>query len=376
MLTGGLDAGYRNALAASHTEYVLLEVLDGVGNVLSLPADRTGDEGGLAFLGGTVTATLGSRITRTLSITVDQALYPAVSTDLLAPYGNRLRATRGIQFADGSRYAWVCFTGRIQSADLTPVGTCQVEAADRADEVQEAGFLVPMNSQVGATVNSEFVRLVSDGVPTAVFGASDAFAQTVPVLTWDEDRSAALDEMATTVGAYWYCLADGSFVIRRVPWTVAGVPVLTLSDGEGGTILGEPERLRSDVYNSITVTGERTDGTAPVYAVAEDTNPVSPTFVSGPFGRKHKTVRLQTPSTQGSAMSAAQDYLRTSVALFETWSWTQPPDAALELGDIVSLNAYGRSGIIQVVSGFRLPLEVSASMEVRAHAQVIGVITP
>jgi hypothetical protein len=374
MLTGGLDDGYRNALAGPHTRYVLVEVLDGTGAVLAPPDDRVGDDGGLAFIGGTVTATLASRVTRTLSLTVDQALYPALSTDLLAPYGNQLRATMGIQFADGNRYAWVCFVGRIQSANLTPSGTCQVECSDYADKVQEAGFLVPSNSQAGNSVNSEFVRLVSDGVPGAVFGTSDTFAQTVPVLTWDQDRSAAIDEMATTVGAYWYCLADGSFVMRRVPWTVPGNPILTLSDGAAGTILGEPERLRSDVWNSITVTGERADGTPPVYAIAEDTNPDSPTYVLGPFGRRHKPIRLQTPATQGSAQSAAQDYLRTSIALFETWAWTQPPDAALELGDIVSLNAYDRTGIIQVVSGFRLPLEVSASMEVRAHAQVLGVI--
>ena len=374
MLAGGADPLYRAALSTPHTQYVKVDVLDGNGNLLPLPDQSVGEDGGLLIEGGFISATLTSRVTRNLTVFVDQSLYPADPGDLLAPYGNRLTVTYGLKFADGGRYAWTAFTGRIQRPLLTPDGRVAVPAADRANEIIEAGFVVPENSQVGDTVNSEFVRLVSDALGDAVFGASDTFFETVPLLTWSTDRAAALDEMATSVGAFWYALADGSFVLRRYPWTVAASPVVTLSDGQDGMILGSPSRDRSDVNNSITVTGERADGTAPVIALAEDNNPASPTYVSGPFGRRHRTINLQTPQTQGTAQTAANAWLRRSIALQETWTWTQPPDAALELGDVVSLNAYDRSGIIQVVSGFTLPLEVGNPMTVRAHAQVIGAL--
>lgn len=374
MLAGGTDGLYRATLPTPHTRYILVEVLDGNGRVLPLPAQSIGEEGGLLIEGGSVNATLTSRVTRNLTIFVDQSLYPANPGDLLAPYGNRLKVTMGVKFADGNRYAWTVFTGRIQRPLLTPDGRVAVPAADRANEIVEAGFVVPQNSQVGNSVNAEFIRLVSDAIPDAVFGTSDTFSQTMPQLTWALDRAGAIDEFATTVGAFWYTLADGSFVLRRYPWTVPGNPVVTLSDGRDGIILGSPLRDRSDVYNSITVTGERADGTAPVFALAEDNNPLSPTYVNGTFGRRHRTVNLQTPQTQGSAQTAANAWLRRSVALQETWGWTQPPDASLELGDVVSLNAYDRSGIIQVVSGFSLPLEVDAMMVVQAHAQVIGAL--
>lgn len=374
MLAGGTDGLYRATLPTPHTRYILVEVLDGNGRVLPLPAQSVGEEGGLLIEGGSVNATLTSRVTRNLTIFVDQSLYPANPGDLLAPYGNRLKVTMGVKFADGNRYSWTVFTGRIQRPLLTPDGRVAVPAADRANEIVEAGFVVPQNSQVGNSVNAEFIRLVSDAIPDAVFGTSDTFSQTMPQLTWALDRAGAIDEFATTVGAFWYALADGSFVLRRYPWTVPGNPVVTLSDGRDGIILGSPLRDRSDVYNSITVTGERADGTAPVFALAEDNNPLSPTYVNGTFGRRHRTVNLQTPQTQGSAQTAANAWLRRSVALQETWGWTQPPDASLELGDVVSLNAYDRSGIIQVVSGFSLPLEVDAMMVVQAHAQVIGAL--
>lgn len=375
MLTGGLDPFYRQALAAPHTAFVLVEPLDGDGNPLPIPRGSEGDEGGLKFLPGSgISATLSSRVTRTLTLIVDQSLYPETIDGILAPYGNRLRAYRGIQFADGSRYAWQVFTGRIQEATLAPDGTVVVPAADRALEVAEFGFLIPENSQVGNSVSAEITRLISDALPDATFGASDTFFETVPQLTWLSDRAGALDEMATAVGAFWYALADGSFVLRRYAWTVSGAPIITLADGIGGLIMASPSRDRSEVWNSVTVTGERADGSTPVVAFAQDANPASPTFVSGPFGRRHRTINLQTPQTQGTAQSAANDWLRRSVGLFETYRWTQPPDAALELGDIVSLNAFGRSGIIQVVSGFFLPLEPGAMMTVQAHAQVIGAL--
>lgn len=376
MLPGGLDPLYRRALAAPHTEYVLVEVLDGDGNVLPIPAEHTSPTGGLLILAGSaVSATLANRVARNAQIVVSQDLYPADPDDLLAPDGNRLRISRGISFADGSYdYAWIVFTGRIQQPELNPDGTCVVPAADRAQEVQEAGFLVPENSQVGNSVPAEFRRLIIDAVPHPVFGVSDTYAQTVPQLTWDSDRAGAIDEMATTVGSFWYPLADGSFVIRHVPWTVPGDPVVMLRDGVGGILVASPSRSREDVYNSITVTAERLDGSVPVFAVAEDTNPSSPTYVQGRFGRRHRTISLQTPATQGSANSAAQDYLRRSIGLFETWRWEQPVDAALELGDVVGLEAYGRSGIIQVVSGFTVPLDTQTMMSVQAHAQVVGVL--
>lgn len=375
MLAGGTDPLYRAALASGHRQYILVEVLDGNGNVLPLPGEFTSEEtGGLLIGGGGVSATLTSRVTRRATVILPQGMYPALPDGLVAPYGNRLRIWRGIEFADGSLYRWVVFTGRIQRPVLTPDAIVTVPAADRAYEVAEFGFAVPEDSQPGFLVDTEVRRLISDALGDAVFTNFDTFFETVPLLGWESDRAAALDEMATAVGAFWYALADGSFTLRRYPWTVPGTPVITIADGIDGIAAGSPLRDREDVWNSITVTGERADGTAPVYAVAEDNNPASPTYISGSFGRRHRQINLRTPQTQGTAQTAANAYLRRSIALQETWSWEQPPDASLELGDVVAVDMYGRTGVIQVVSGFSIPLDTGSMMTVQAHAQVIGAL--
>lgn len=374
MLPGGLDASYRNALATAHERYFLVEALDDAGNVLPIPPGRQAAEGGLIFSGGSVAATLGNRVTRTLDLTLDEGLYPVFPNAILAPYGNRIRVWAGVRFAEGTVYRWVIFTGKIQSDVSSTDGQVSLAGSDRADEVTEADFVVPENSSPGQTVFHEFQRLIISGVPRASFGVSDPVELIVPQQTWQSDRAGALDEMATSAGTYWYALANGDFVIRRYAFATAAPSVLTLHDGPGGTINAAPSRGRYDIWNSVSVTGERADGSAPVYALAQDTNPASPTYVYGPFGRRHKSLALRTPSSQGVAQEAANSFLRASIALSEAWTWGQPLDAAMELGDVVTLNARGESGIIQVVSAFVISLETSGTMSVTGRAQLPGLL--
>lgn len=370
MLTGGLDPMYQAARRSSHTAYLRIEILDGNRNLLF-----SFDESLPKYLSGYVTATLNSRVARQCRLVFDESMYPFEETDLLAPYGNMIRATRGIEFADGSRFAWTVFLGRIQLTTLDPGGTCTVQAADLAADVLEVKFLEPENSTPGTTVPTEVTRLISDAVPLATFGTFDAPALAVQPLTWQLDRGQALDELATSAGSFWYPLADGDFVLRRYAWTVFSTPVVTYSDGEGGEVVtSSASRAREDVYNSLTVTGERLNGDDAVFATATDNNPASPTFFGGTFGRRHQMLRLQTPSTQGAAQAAADDNLRKVTALVDAWDWEMSVDAALELGDTVALDVRGRSDIIQVVSGFRIPLDLSGPMEVSGRSLIIGVL--
>lgn len=378
MLPGGSDQLYRDVLATGMGHFVRLEVWSGLGLPLAtmIPAQRDGEpEGGLCFYNGTISATLNSRVTRQLQISVPYDMYPLSPTDLLAPFGNEIRAYRGVVLGDGSTvYTWPVFRGRIRVAHQYSTGNVTIMCTDRAADVADHEFVSPQNSDTSNSVFLEFVRLVSDAVPDASFGASDSFVTLVQPLTWELGRAAALDEMAQTMGAVWYCLANGDFVMRRYPWVQPGIPVVGLTDAPGGTInYWEAIRDRGMIYNVVTVTGERLNGAAPVYGTAIDNNPLSPTYVNGGFGVRSLLERLQTPATPGRAEGAALERLSVSVAPIESFQLRCVADASLELGDIVTLDIEGRE-VTQVVSGLSMPLSLDSDMFVSTRSLVLNTL--
>lgn len=378
MLAGGNDPLYRSVLASGMQHFVRIEVWSGLGTPLEtlIPAEYGGvPEGGLCFFNGGLTATLNSRVTRQLQFSVPYQLYPDDPTDLLAPFGNEIRAFRGVRLGDGSdAYTWPVFRGRIRTVRGYSTGNVTIMCTDRAADVVDHAFVSPENSQVTNTVFQEFQRLIVDALPDASFGVSDTFPMPVQTLTWEFNRAAALDEMADSVGGLWFSLANGDFVLRKFPWTQPGLPVMQLSSGPGGTVnYWEMFRDRGAIYNVVTVTGERLDGGPPVFATASDTNPANPTFVGGGFGVRSLLERLQTVSTTGAALGAAQDRLAVSVAPVEGFEFRCVADASLELGDVILLTIDGRT-TTQVVSALSMPMGVDGDMFVSTRSLVINTL--
>jgi hypothetical protein len=376
MLAGGNDPLYRRVLASGAGHFVRLEVWSGLGFPLEtlIPAQRGGEpEGGLCFYNGGVSATLNSRVTRELQVSVPYDMYPLSPDDLLAPFGNEIRVFRGVRLGDGSAtYTWPVFRGRIRQVHQYSTGNVTLTCTDRAADVVDHAFVSPQNSQTLNTIYQEFVRLVLDAVPDASFGASDTFSTPVKPLSWELDRGAALDEMSRSVSALWYTLANGDFVLRRYPWTAQSSPMLSMTDAPGGTINSwEAMRDRNSIYNVVTVTGERLNGDAPVYATASDINPASPTYVGGGFGVRSFLDRLQTPSTQGGATDAAQQRLSVSIAPIEAFQLRCSADASIELGDIIAITIEGRE-VVQVVSALSMPLGVDGDMFMSTRSLVLN----
>lgn len=381
MLPGGTDPFYRRILASGHQHYARVEVWSGTGvrlddklAVLKRNTWRAEDpNGGIVFLDGSVSANLESRVARNLTLTVPAYMYPVSPSDLLAPFGNELRAFYGVQLGDGSqKYVWQVFRGRIRQVVVSSDGTCSLECSDRAADIQDVNFVSPQNSNPLNSINQEWQRLIVDAVPDATFGTSDSFPKLVPALTWEFDRASAMDEMARSVGALWYPLANGDFVLRGFPWSVVSPPVVTWADGPGGIVDNwSAQRSRDSIFNVVTVTGERLNGDPAVYATASDTTPGSPTNVTGNFGVRSRVERLQSPSTQGGALGAAEDLLHTYIAPTEEWTLDMVPDGSLELGDTGRVLVDSRD-VIQVVTAFNLPLGLTSDMTVSTRSVVIG----
>ena len=379
---GGLDAQYRDALKRPHNVYNRVDVLARDGTVLL----STAVGNGLPFIDGNVRATLNSRVARVLSLTVDRSWFPlqsngAIDTGgLLAPFGNRLRAYRGITYGDGSIVSFPVFYGRIEQISMNASGSCSLTANDLAADVVDAQFETPQSSVPTNTISVEFRRLVTGALSDAVFGTSDLTGVKIAPVAWQSDRAQALDDMSATVAMLWYPLADGSFVQRLTPWTKPGLtPQLTLADGTATAPVGNNAVSdwtitvsRTGVYNSVVFTSERQDGSTPVYATVRDLSATSPTYYLGNFGKKPLLIQNQAAMTQTQCVAAAQSALKAATAITQTWDPVSIiPDASLELGDLLGMAAEGAASS-QVISGFTLPLrEVgNMSLNLRAYAPV------
>lgn len=372
---GGLDAIYRDAVSRSYAYTVRCDVCDRSGTVLYRD---------LPFVDGSVSATLSSRVARTLAMTVTRDWFPVTTVGtpdpkaLLAPFGNRLRVFAGITYGDGNQVLFPVFYGRIESVILAQSGQVAVNAVDLAADVVDAQFEAPENSAPNNAVGTEIKRLITEALPNATYGASDTAGGRVGALTWEQDRAKALDDLAASVGMLWYPLADGSFVIRTSPWAKSGqVAQVTVTDGQvwpanaGQAQTFAATLSRTNVYNSVVVTAER-QGETPIYAIARDLDPTSPTYYLGNFGKKPTLIQNQTPLTQQQCSSQALVWLKGARSIQFTISPVQiMPDASLELGDLVQFNVdVVRS--TQVINGFTLPLRESSAMllDLRAYAPV------
>jgi hypothetical protein len=367
---------YRQALAAPHNAYSRIEVWRSGVQVDELAYVDRGSpytRGAPVYFGGAVRATLASRVTRQLDLTLPESLYPWEPDDLLNPYGTELRAFKGLRYGSGSVDEFPVFVGTIEEASPPDLGKTTIKASDTALRVAAAGFLSPLPSQVGAPITDEFTRLVLDANPLAAFGPFSAITALTPQLSYDSDRGQALDSLAGAASVNWYTLADGRYVLRTVPWTAAPASApLAVADGDGGTLLtAYPVRSTSGIYNQITVFSDRSDGGPAVYATVSDVDPTSPTYVGGPFGVRTQQLRVTGAANQGQLAALARVQLQRSQALTASWQLTCVPDPAMELGDPLKIYFRGRTAV-QFAIGFSLPLRPDANMQVQCR-DLVGV---
>lgn len=368
MLAGGLDGGYRGLLATAFDFYVRLEVWEG-----GVRVDTFGSKG-LPKLDGTLSATLNNAVSRTLDFTVDFSFSPDDINDpgyLLSPLNKEIRA-----FATYNNfYEFQIFRGRIQTvSDESSSLSVSVGCADLAQDVLDDDFTAPRNSVTTFLVNEMYASLVQETLPGANFSGFDTFHELMPKLTWSDSRGAACDDCAKAGSAYWYALANGDFTLKIVPWTKSDLPLVTLINGVGGVLATYSISAdRADVYNRISLVGERADGTTPVHAVVEDSNPASPTYINGPFGHRTSTVQIQSATSQGQALGLGNQYLQSSKSFKQTWAATFPPDASMELGDAQLLQDRRGRQSTQVLASFSMPLKTGL-MAAQYRAQVPGAV--
>lgn len=323
------SARFLPTLATSHTPYteVQLHRADGVVEHLT-------------HIGGSVTATRGSAVRRTCTVTVpDTSLIPIRPVDQLAIYGARLRILRGIRYPDGTIESVPLGYFRIDRVEGDPdYGPVTISGSSLEAVIADDAFTVPYTTRGGTAAGAAITNLIQASIPAAVV-VNRALDATLGTTTWDAqgDRWAAVTACATALGAEVYCDADGIFVIAELPDIATTPPVWNVDAGADGVLISATRAYSRDgMYNVVVASGENTeDSIAPVSATAVDNDPTSPTYYLGPFGRVPKFYSSSTLITGGQCTAAANLLLRSSVKPVATVSIEAAPNPCLEPGDII-----------------------------------------
>ncbi|MEU3528814.1 DUF5047 domain-containing protein [Streptomyces sp. NPDC038707] len=305
---------------------------------------------------GSVTADRGSSVRRTCSVTVpDVSLLPMTPAEQLAIYGARLRIRRGIIYGDGSTEAVPLGLFRVDSISGDPaLGPVTITGSGLEAVVADDKFTAPYTTRGGANAVTAITNLIQGTIPgaTVVNWASDA---TIGTRTWDAqgDRWGAVQECATAIGAEVYADADGVFTVAELPDLLTAPVAWDVDAGRTGVLISANRAFSRDgMYNVVVASGENAeDGAPPVSATVSDTDPTSPTYVGGPFGRVPMFYSSATLTSNNLALTAAQKLLRDAVKPTVTVTLTSLPNPCLEPGDVIRVTYEdGRRELQQVQS--------------------------
>ena len=149
----------------------------------------------------------------------------------------------------------------------------------------------------------------------------------------------AMNMVALTLAGEFYFDANGAQVFGVIP----GVsPVFTdntsvwdIDVGETGVLVSANlTRTRANTYNGVSVLGATAETGTRVFAIAEDVNAASPTYFSGPFGKKTLRIESDTLTTKKACYAAATSQLQNLTGLSRKVSFTSLWNPALQEGDV------------------------------------------
>lgn len=244
----------------------------------------------------------------------------------LARFGQLLDVTITAGGVDArvGRYLVTDWQERAERIEVTAAGILQVAADDRLPS--------PMAPRDEGTLRSEFLRLLPPQVQ-AQFAPGLVDRACPKAMEWDENRLDALYEIADAWPARLRTDGWGQLLLLP-PLPVLSEPVLSLTDGENGTVVSAPTfDSRAGAYNRVVVRSSA-DG-VDAQAIAEVTS--GPMSVSGPYGAVTKFWSSPLLENEEQCLAAAHQMLADSVRPSRVLKVELAPDPRVELDDPVEI---------------------------------------
>lgn len=329
---------------------------------------------------GDVTFDVNSDVNGTLDITF------AWGFSGIDPYSHELFVERGVQYANGVQEFVGLGYFRVNSVEQTSIpdsetygSIIRVQGEDRMSNLRDARVISPIQFGAAASVSSVLDFLVQDvmpGVPTVydtVNWPGGAAATTLlgSDHVVDQDRLQFIQQLVTAYGKVCYFDYAGRFVVKDTPNPNAD-PVFLINAGDHGVLIEASRSISRDgVYNGVVATGEPAGENPPVYGVALDSDPLSPTLWGGPFGKVPMFFTSSFLTTAGQCSNAALSILNSIHGLPYTVSLGMVPNPALEPWDVIQLRYDEDNQESHIIDTITYPLSVDDEMQIGTRKQYL-----
>lgn len=329
----------------------------------------------IPVLGGDVAYDATADVRATLDLTTDGTGWdPRAGRHIIQPYGAEIFVRRGIAVATGHT-EWVSQGYyRIVSAgqDKAPNGNLRISGQDRMSAIIESRLFAPRQYPASTLASAVIADLVTEVLPDAVIDLGVPDRPIGRDLVTEDDRHAALVDVATALAAVAYFDYRGILVVGPVPDPT--MPVWTVAHGDGGVLVSAARSLsREGVYNAVKASGEGADDTPPVSAIAYDDNPRSPTYWSGPYGQVPEFYSSPMLTTVAQCRDAARAELARVIGLPYNMDLTAVPHPGLDPLDVVRVT-YPEFAETHILDKLTMPLTAAEAMSATTRQSTTVVI--
>lgn len=340
-------------------------------------------------------------------------LIPITAQDPLAPYGNEVRVWRGIQtttvviagdnyqelaaaYTDYSDLATSFLTysdmdtqrrEEVVSDEFVPLGVFQItdvqiadtdagvelsiDGFDRSYKVSRNKWQKPKTVPSG-DVGTRLGNLLTDRYDDVELGFTTLGRDTAKVVLGQDQSSdpwSDMVEIADASGLDLFFDVDGVARLETYPVADVNSVLETYTLDEDGLLLSLDRRVSNEqTYNGVIVIVDNSKLDAPIRAEAWDEDPDSPTYRYGAYGEVPFFFETPHIMTSKEAQETAQRLLAKKQGLQEEISWSQIPNPALDVNDVVQvLDTTAGVRRVLIVDAMTIPLTIDAPMTVKAR---------
>lgn len=305
-------------------------------------------------------------------VDADGIFTPATAADLLSPKGTEIRLYRGLMVNHQYEYVPMGVFGidkpEVRShSDGTVI---EIRAYDRVDALRYRQFEAPWAIVGGTLGHVAIAAIFNDRMPGIPIRVTPGI-YTVPEVVYDRlsDPWDAIRKVATASGLTCYFDQLGSFVIEPPQDFITG---WTYRPGPASMLMTSSRSFSArGSYSGVIARAEHPDY-PPLRVEKWDTDPTSPTYAAGPFGRRPYGFYSDEITDLTQLQNVVDVIYDREVHIAQECEITVTGHPGHDVGDIIEIvdPRSKTSGVWRVISA-TVPMKVEQGSHVRLRCQEV-----